>query len=421
MNKQRVVGAVVLFGVAVAGITCMSCQGLRRQAVKAMTPSYSAPSTTSMPDGGAALLGSDAQREVVQIKLALVAKDFTQPTDLCFVPTEPRVLVVLEKEGAMYAVNLDGTERNKLLTLDVTTPSEMGLLGIAFHPKYAENGRLFLNFTTKKKGDDISRVQEFIVPRGASLLTAKPAPGKILYEVKQPYPNHNAGQLQFGPDGFLYVGWGDGGYRDDPHGHGQDLKTALGSMLRIDVDGEENGKPYRIPKDNPFLGKAGVLPETWAYGLRNPWRYSFDEKGRLIVADVGQDRFEEIHILKAGDNAGWNIREGRHCFEPREGCRTEGIVEPIYEYPRDDGRSITGGYVYLGSVHPSLKGQYVFADFLTGRFWAIPLPEEVTPQTPMVKATALGQFSVLPSAFARDDKGELYFADFGAGTISQLK
>ena len=410
----------MLVAVGIAGGTCISCQAIKRTAVKAFTPSYSAP-VTDAPDGGAVISGADRTREAVTIELGAVAKGFSQPTDLRFSPTEPRVLVVLEKEGAAFAVNLDGVERNRLVKLDVSTPSEMGLLGIAFHPKFAENGRLFLNFTTTRRGDDISRVQEFTVPRGVSLLKARFAPGKIIYEVEQPYPNHNAGQLQFGPDGFLYLGWGDGGFANDPHGHGQDLKTALGSMLRIDVDGEENGLPYRIPTDNPFLGKEGVLPETWAYGLRNPWRYSFDQKGRLIVADVGQNSFEEIHVLQAGDNAGWNIREGRHCFEPKTGCSTSGLNEPIYEYGRAEGQSITGGYVYLGSRHPSLRGQYVFADFLSGRLWAIPIPDQVTPGMELVKATALGQFSILPSAFARDDQGELYLADFGAGTVSQLR
>ena len=234
--------------------------------------------------------------------------------------------------------------------------------------------------------------------------------------VFQPYANHDAGQLAFGPDGMLYIGWGDGGFRNDPKGSGQDRQTMLGAMLRVDIDNPDGGRAYGIPADNPFVNDAGTLDEIYAIGLRNPWRYSFAPDGRLVVADVGQDLWEEVSIVPAGGNLGWNLREGFHCFPPGGSCPSdEPLVEPIYEYGRDDGNSITGGFVDT-SGDEKLNGLYVFGDFVTGRLWAIDLPESGT-ATPR----ALGRWPILPSTFGQDTQGRVYVADFGSGTIYRIQ
>ena len=233
-----------------------------------------------------------------------------------------------------------------------------------------------------------------------------------ILSVGQPYQNHNAGQLAFGPDGMLYIALGDGGWHYDPRGHGQNLGTLLGSMLRVDVNA---AKGYAVPPDNPFVDREGARPEIWAYGLRNPWRFSFASDGRLLVADVGQNNFEEVNVVQKGDNLGWKTREARHCFDPNEDCATEGLVDPIFEYPRELGLSVTGGYEYTGSRVEILKGAYVFADFTSGHMWALKLPEKR--EGPMADSQLLGRWPLLISAFGRDAQGELYVADWGRGLV----
>lgn len=249
---------------------------------------------------------------------------------------------------------------------------------------------------------------------------------RIIFEVEQPYPNHNAGQLAFGPDGFLYIAWGDGGSREDPKRHAQNMQTYLGAMLRIDPGAEAGSKKYRVPADNPFVGRAGVLPELFAVGLRNPWRFSFDPAGRLVVADVGQDRFEEVSIVQAGKNYGWDVREASACHRPKTNCanrsaRGDAFVDPVYEYGRDDGRSITGGYVYTGTRIAALKGRYVFGDFVSGRIWAIRLPGDGRSRVAKNAAAALGKWPLLISTFGRDNRGEVYVADFGGGKVYRIE
>ena len=352
--------------------------------------------------------GADVARERLEVSLVPVITGLAQPTDVAF--TRDRVLVC-EKEGRLRWFEPVGSGGGELLALEVNTVSEQGLLGVALHPGFEDNGRLYLNYTTESGGRHVSRVEGFAVAEGFSSATST----GVVMEVEQPYQNHNAGQLAFGPDGMLYVGWGDGGFRFDPHGHGQDTSTLLGAMLRIDVDG---GAPYAAPADNPLVGVGGARPEIWAWGFRNPWRYHFAPDGRLVVADVGQDLYEEVAIVGRGENHGWNIREGSRCFEPAEGCAAEGLVEPIYEYERIDGQSITGGVVYTGARLPALKGRYLFGDFISGRIWAIPLP---SPPARVGDALALGQWPVLISAFARDPAGEVYVADYGRGVVYRIE
>ena len=362
-------------------------------------------------------------RAQIAVTLERVAEGLPQPTDIQFPPGSDEMAVVLSKTGIAHWVALDSGLHGRLLQVEVVTSSEEGLLGLAFHPGYRGNGRIFLNYVAAPDGHDQTFVEEWKLDPPDDLRRAKATRVRVLLRVDQPYQNHNAGQLSFGPDGMLYVGFGDGGFRDDPHGHGQNPRTLLGSMLRIDVNGAAGkgtgGKPYSVPKDNPFVGKQGYAPETWAYGLRNPWRYSFDPKGRLIVADVGQDAFEEIDIVSAGDNLGWVIREGFACHaKDKSACQRDDLVDPVLVYGRDLGTSITGGFVYTGNRVPALRGLYVFGDFVSGRLFAMKLPDDRRKR--VEKPIDLGKWPVFPSSFGRDAKGELYVASFAAGELLRL-
>ncbi|MBI4577321.1 MAG: PQQ-dependent sugar dehydrogenase [Planctomycetes bacterium] len=290
------------------------------------------------------------------------------PVFLTAPPRDSTRVFLLEKGGLVRVVRggvlleapwADLAER-------VSLRSEQGLLGMAFHPRYPEDPRVFLNFTDR---DGDTRVISLRASPGGEDRADEASEREVL-RVDQPWSNHNGGHLCFGPDGYLYVGLGDGGRGGDPLGSGQDRGTLLGSMLRLDVDVPE-GTPYAIPPDNPYVGHEGFRPELWAWGLRNPWRYAFDRKtGDLYIADVGQDRFEEVDVQpagsKGGENYGWNIVEGLgHCFRERD-CDQTGLVQPVVEYGRDVGCSITGGVVYRGLEVPELSGLYFYADYCTG-------------------------------------------------------
>jgi Glucose/sorbosone dehydrogenases len=236
--------------------------------------------------------------------------------------------------------------------------------------------------------------------------------------VNQPFDNHNGGQLAFGPDGFLYIGLGDGGSAGDPNGNGQSLTTFLGKILRIDVDSSPAfGKEYAIPFDNPFIG--GSVPEIWAFGLRNPWRFSFDPlTSRLFAGDVGQDSFEEVDLITRGGNFGWNIMEGNHCFSPSTGCNMTGLILPITEYPHDatGGTAVIGGFFYRGTNIPALVGTYIFGDLSSGHVWS--LREDALGNW---QRTLMLTHNLTVSAFGRDTAGELYLVDYGNGAILRVQ
>jgi glucose/arabinose dehydrogenase len=294
--------------------------------------------------------------------------------------------------------------------VEVETESELGLLGLAFHPRYADNGLFYLDTNPHGGGPLRTRISEWSwrpEMAGKQLATQK----RVLLEIEQPYKNHDGGQVAFGPDGYLYIGMGDGGSRADPQGNGQNLGVLLGKMLRIDVNSSPS---YAVPPDNPFVNQPGARPEIWAYGMRNPWRFSFDPKGRLIAADVGQDSFEEVDVVSAGANMGWNVREATHCFNPKDGCPKGDMVDPIFEYGREMGQSITGGFVYQGTAIPWLRDKYVVGDFVTGRLWALELPSDASQQA---KAEELGVFPHAFSSFARAPNGEIYALDFARGLV----
>ena len=289
----------------------------------------------------------------------------------------------------------------------VISGGEMGLLSVAFHPQYASNGRFFVNYTANS--DSLRTViAEYRVSDAPDVAGRAE---RVLLEIAQPYRNHNGGLNLFGPDGMLYIGMGDGGSGGDPHNNGQRLDTLLGKLLRLDVNGEA---PYGVPRDNPFVGRAGARGEIWAYGLRNPWRFSFDRAtGRLFLADVGQNRWEEINLLEKGGNYGWRLMEGAHCFNPETGCRTTGMILPIAEYGRELGCSVTGGYVYRGTRIRDLVGRYLFSDYCTGRLWSL---RESGGRWVMEELRATG---LTVSSFGEDQAGELYVVDH-RGAVYQI-
>jgi glucose/arabinose dehydrogenase len=400
------------------------CDRARDLAVRKLAEEYVPAADAAGPStgGSAGELDDPLGLGALPLRLVPVVGGLAQPTDLVFPPVLPGRLLVAEKEGNIRIFDLRGTaprELRPLLSLPVLTESELGLLGVALHPGFGTTGGvMFVNATqANANGKAATRVIRYEVKVDGDIWTANSP--TIILEVVQPYANHNAGQLAFGPDGMLYVGLGDGGWRDDPHDHGQDRATMLGSMLRIDVDRTDPGKAYAIPTDNPFLGQENVPPETWAVGLRNPWRYSFAPDGRLIVADVGQNAWEEVSIVGAGDNMGWRRKEGTHCFPAGETCENlPDLVDPVFEYPHQDGDgSITGGVVYQGARIPDLQGEYLFADFLSGRLRSLRLPAPGRPPL----ARSIGRWAILPSCFGRDADGEAYVADFGSGTVFRLE
>jgi len=291
----------------------------------------------------------------------------------------------------------------------VTSGGETGLLSVAFHPSFKSNRRFFVNYT-----DQRPNLKTIIAEYQASMgnLNLADTTEKVLLTIDQPFDNHNGGQLQFGPDGYLYIGMGDGGSGGDPQGNGQNENVLLGKLLRIDVDG---GPPYSVPVDNPFVGAPGA-DEIWASGLRNPWRFSFDRvNGRLFAGDVGQNSYEEVDIIERGGNYGWNIMEGNHCYAPSTGCDTTGLKLPINEYDHSLGDAVTGGYVYRGPQFPQMAGIYLFADFGSSRMWAL----RETNRGVWNRSELLEPgFNI--SALGEDESGELYVVNYG-GSIHHVR
>lgn len=289
--------------------------------------------------------------------------------------------------------------------------SERGLLGLAFSPRFGETQRFYVDYTDLN-GDTI--IAQYRVTGNADV--ADPASEAVLLKIAQPFPNHNGGQLRFGPDGLLYVAMGDGGSAGDPNGNGQNLGSLLGKLLRIDVEGDPGR--VRIPPDNPFVNTAGARGEVWAYGLRNPWRFSFDRATRdLWIGDVGQNSYEEVDFQPAssrgGENYGWNVMEGLHCY--RAGCQTQGLTLPVAEYAHADGCSVTGGFVYRGRLSPGLRGVYLYGDYCSGRIWG--LERDANGRTN--RQLLASGFSI--STFGEDEDGEVYVADAAKGTVHRIE
>lgn len=325
---------------------------------------------------------------------------FEGPVGIATRKDDPRALYIVEQPGRIVRADLDRPADKPVTILDITDRvynkgDEQGLLGLAFHPD--DPGRAFVNYTTKTE----TVIARFDASAGEPT-KLDPSSEEKLLTFKQPFANHNGGQLAFGPDGYLYIGTGDGGSGGDPYNNSQNLDSLLGKILRIDVDRPAQGAAYGIPADNPFLNDG--RPEIYAYGLRNPWRFSFDEEtGQLWAADVGQSTLEEIDLVKKGGNYGWRIQEGTLCYDPKENCETEGLEPPIYVYGRDQGVSITGGYVYRGSERTDLRGWYVFGDYGMGTIWALRQRENGAPDVVELLASEENITS-----FGADASGELY-------------
>lgn len=348
-----------------------------------------------------------------------------QPTDIQNADDGSDRLFVCDKVGRIRVFANDPEVSQTTTFLDISsrviTPSEMGLLGLAFHPDYAENGYFYIHYNTEVSGTRMTRISRFSVS-AEDPDQADPASEVVLMEFPQPFVNHDGGQIAFGPDGFLYIAIGDGGSANDPLNAGQDLRSLLGSILRIDVDTPDEGREYGIPETNPFAGNSHYRGEIWAWGLRNPWRFSFDEEtGRLWCADVGQNLYEEIDIIEKGGNYGWRIMEGFHCFNPNNpndrnfNCDSVSLISPVWEYNHAQGDvSITGGYVYRGSRIPELEGLYIYADFASGRIWGL----DYSPDA--VSNSLINDTQLNISTFGVDEANELYIAGFN-GKLYEIR
>ena len=298
-----------------------------------------------------------------------------RPVQAVQAPGDDRHLYVLEQAGRVMRLDLtkpDATEAEVWMDIREQVNSagnELGLLSIVFDPEFADTHQFFLYYTANKPLR--SELTRFDVAPATGMPVLKSA--KVFLEVKQPYSNHNGGTVLFGPDGMLYLSLGDGGAANDPHGNSQNMAALLGKIIRIDVRRSEGGEPYAIPADNPFVDNPKAAPEIWATGLRNVWRMSFDRKtGQLYAGDVGQNAYEEVDLIVKGGNYGWNPREGLHAFDKgKPGTAGAAYIDPIAEYPHDQGVSVTGGHVYRGSKWPSLQGVYLYADYAFGTIWGL--------------------------------------------------
>ena len=339
-------------------------------------------------------------------KLETVITGLDRPLLLTAPSGDSRIFVV-EQSGAVRVVS-DGAVVATFLDLtgQVSGGNEQGLLGLAFHPSFDANGRFFVSYTDPA-GD--TRLVEYHASQGSDVADGEPV--RTILEVEQPFSNHNGGHVVFGPDGMLYFGLGDGGSGGDPANNGQDLETLLGSLLRLDVDGET---PYEIPTDNPFVGQPGAREEIWAYGLRNPWRFSFDVPlGLLIIGDVGQNAWEEIDVAPAGDgglNYGWRVMEGLECFVG-PGCGNESFTVPALVYSHAVGCSVTGGHVYRGASAPSLRGKYLFSDFCSGWIRVVTFTGDNEPDVTQLNISRPGSVS----SFGQDGFGESYVLTIEGG------
>jgi glucose/arabinose dehydrogenase len=380
-------------------------------------PRSSPPATPSSDPGSAAPTGDGARDrpfdpDGVDVRLRPVVGGLDAPLLVTAAEDGSGRLFVLEQVGRIRVVADGRLLAEPFLDLGdrVVSGGEQGLLGFAFHPLFERNGRFFVDYTDTS-GDTV--VAEYRVS-DEDADRADPGSERVLLQIDQPFANHNGGHLAFGPDGYLYVATGDGGSAGDPMGNGQRLDTLLGKVLRIDVDAR-GGRAYGIPPDNPFVDREGARPEIWAFGLRNPWRFSFDrETGDLWIGDVGQGSFEEIdHVAgdEAGVNFGWNVMEGPDCFEPASGCDESGLTMPVAVYGHGEGCSVTGGFVYRGSRRPELRRAYLYADYCSGRLWG--LDAERADARPAV----LLETGRSISSFGQDEAGELYVTDHAGGEV----
>ena len=384
--------------------------------------------------------------EEKNLSSVLIADGYKKPVFITSSPNNAKLLYIVEQAGLIKIIN-DGKKLSRPffdINKRVVNPNrpgdERGLLGFAFHPNHTNNGKFYINYMDN---DGNTIVSEFSTN---SELRANHKSERIILKLKQPYGNHNGGDIQFGPDGYLYISIGDGGKAGDPLNAGQDLSSLFGKIIRIDIE----QKPYGIPKSNPFFGQKDKREEIWAWGLRNVWRFSFDKQtGDKYLADVGQNKWEEVNFepasSKGGLNYGWRIMEANHCYDPKENCPTEGLIKPIIEYPNDanhpafafriieelsfsetdvEGCSVTGGYVYRGQKIKSMQGQYIFGDYCSGNIWTLKVVNgkaiNFKNRTEEINIGG-GEFTTYISSFGQDSDGEIYIIDYNGGIYKLIE
>ena len=356
---------------------------------------------------------------VPSVSLVPVASGLSSPLLVTNAGDGSGRLFVVEKAGVIKIIKAGSTLPTPFLDIRdlVGASGERGLLGLAFHPSYETNRKFYIFYTRVDTGRLV--IAEYRASLGAPDV-ADESTARTILTIAHPVSNHNGGQLAFGRDGYLYIATGDGGGSGDPDNNAQDKGSLLGKILRIDIDHSDGTRHYRRPASNPFVGKPG-RNEIWSYGLRNPWRFTFDRAtGDLWIGDVGQSKWEEIDRARRsngagkGTNFGWRVMEGNHCYRPSSGCNKSGKAKPLAEYSHTSGCSVTGGYVYRGSVSPSLRGLYVFGDYCSGRIWMLPFGAAKPAAETLLLDTSLSI-----SSFGEDEAGEVYVVDLG-GTIYRL-
>lgn len=385
-----------------------------------LIPAVAAQDDVAEEETAEVITTREAAPDATQFVLETVMGGFNSPLYVTHAGDDSGRLFVLEQTGRVWIVQDDELLDTPFINLSGVASqdrlngySERGLLGLAFHPDYAENGQFYVNYTD---GDGTTRIVNYSVsaddPNLADMESARE-----LMNIAQPYPNHNGGHMAFGPDGYLYISVGDGGSAGDPLEAGQNPSTLLGTILRINVDDFTEGRAYAIPEDNPFFTNPEIAPEVWAYGLRNAWRFSFDRAtGDLYIADVGQQQTEEVNFQPAdsigGENYGWDVFEGDAFYEGWQGIDPVETVMPIATYNHSVGCSITGGYVYRGELVEELTAAYLYSDYCSGRIWAAYRDATGTWNDGMIMSAGGGV-----SSFGEDEAGELYALDYNAGTL----
>ena len=384
--------------------------------------------------------------EEKKLSSVLIGDGYKKPVFITSYPNNSKLLYVVEQAGLIKIIKNGKKLSRPFFDINkrVVNPNrpgdERGLLGFVFHPDHINNRKFYINYMDN---DGYTIVSEFSTN---SELRANHKSERIILKLKQPYGNHNGGDIQFGPDGYLYISIGDGGKAGDPLNAGQDLNSLFGKIIRIDVE----QKPYGIPKSNPFYGQKDKRAEIWAWGLRNVWRFSFDKQtGDKYFADVGQNKWEEVNFelatSKGGLNYGWRIMEANHCYDPKENCPTKGLIKPILEYPNDanhpafafriieelsfsetdvEGCSVTGGYVYRGQKIKGMKGQYIFGDYCSGNIWTLKVVNgkaiNFRNRTDEINI-GNGEFTTYISSFGQDSDGELYIIDYNGGIYKLIE